>query len=620
MPFLREEFPVAHIGRWNLRNSDTVVASWSTGSPWSFDDVLSLSEIFPSAMYEVAIVVTLVVFWFFSYFRSSHVKRAVIPVLPPKPQTMKFDIPTHCHDQFKTALRHYRELKYPTIEEHTAILNAAVRCCHSDISMEVVRNVASQYCGKPPSVEFCEEFLRRFASRQWYDLIVQSSRIIDLPINTSRIVAGCLCHASVADRNYKRAMEAADALWANEGSLKPKEMMSFLISLSRSKMWREIIKVYEMLSWDSCTVQESRATNILNVVLGCVVNAKQSDLSWDLLQQAMDKTKAGVPFPVPDVVSFNTVLKGVQKDHTNPHSLDRALKLLDVMDAHDIMCDDITYGTVLDICILTNAMDKAAWVLDSLHKRGLQMNAVLYTTIIKGYIHSDRLDMAMETFDQMMKLPHALPDIVTFSLITRACVDNKKVEEALKLLNRLEEVNLVPDDMMVNNILEGCVIEGNTDAGIRLFEKYVVRGGAVPSAYTCTSMLKLYGKAGMCNEAFIFVESMKERFDIEPGGVMFTCLMSGAIRNRNYKSAWSVYELMVQRRIARDMKTYTTALAAAAGYPGKEADVRAKLEDIISQMRWCPGMPKQHTLDHARDILKNRPWPHLQALIGKIDS
>merc|ERR1719377_284528 len=101
------------------------------------------------------------------------------------------------------------------------------------------------------------------------------------------------------------------------------------------------------------------------------------------------------------------------------------------------------------------------------------MNTVLYTTLIKGFARAGEVDQAMNVFAQMHKERNVIPDLITFSILIKANCDADRLEEALKLLVAMTDLNLRPDEVVFNNLLAGCARQGNIQLGKRLYADMV---------------------------------------------------------------------------------------------------------------------------------------------------
>merc|ERR1712113_1029231 len=101
------------------------------------------------------------------------------------------------------------------------------------------------------------------------------------------------------------------------------------------------------------------------------------------------------------------------------------------------------------------------------------------------------------------------------------------MQTALRLLEDMMSRGYRPDDIVLNHLLVGC-------------------------SYTLSTVVKLYGKCGKVEEAFKLVNTMEEVYNIKPSVIIFTCLMSGCIRNHKFIETCEVFKLMEEKNIIPD--------------------------------------------------------------------
>jgi pentatricopeptide repeat domain-containing protein 1 len=94
---------------------------------------------------------------------------------------------------------------------------------------------------------------------------------------------------------------------------------------------------------------------LLNVLLDSCINCNQVDTALELFE-SIDNAS----FFKPDEVTFNTLIKGCAIDKR----LDKALELFELMrcEAYNLQPNDVTYNSVIDVCIRCDK-HQTAWSL-----------------------------------------------------------------------------------------------------------------------------------------------------------------------------------------------------------------------------------------------------------------
>lgn len=286
-------------------------------------------------------------------------------------------------------------------------------------------------------------------------------------------------------------------------------------------------------------IQEMRALGIevdnviYNTVLATCVSANQMGEAQVLLDE-MAKSEG-----VADVITYNTLMKGYSKIG----KMDCCFKLYELMRERGIIPSQVTYGILLDGYISDNEIDGAAKVFDIMTEEGCPMNTVLYTTLIKGFAREGKVDEAMRVYGKMSGDKHVAPDLITFSILSKANCDVGRLEVALALLNDMPKIGLHPDEVIFNNLLAGCAKDMRADLAKELYDK-MIQSNVKPSNATFSIMIRLYSQCKMLDEAvdMVRIEPKKHRVALEPR--LFSQLIQCCIRARQGRRAVDVYELV----------------------------------------------------------------------------
>jgi pentatricopeptide repeat protein len=187
------------------------------------------------------------------------------------------------------------------------------------------------------------------------------------------------------------------------------------------------------------------------------------------------------------------------------------------------------------------------------------MDTVMCTLFMKALVRSNSVSKAMAVYEEMKSHEGGHPDIVTFSVLIKALVDQHDLQPALQLLDDLRKAGLAPDDIILTHLLEGCRHAADLDLGKKLFTD-LVNAGVKPSEFTLVTMLKLHGRCGANAEAYEMVSTWQEKHGVKPSVIHYTCMMSGCLRSKQYDHAWAAYELMCHRGIHHDETVISTLL------------------------------------------------------------
>lgn len=471
-------------------------------------------------------------------------------------------------DQYTKALRMYRDLvrtkKDREIKDerfYFALVQASIRVGNTDVAGQLLR--AMKRNDVPRSLPFFQSVLKLFASKHHFAqcLMVYEHFKEELPLD--KTVLSCIAFAATESSDTDTAMEVFEKMRSGKAQceLSGKDYVNLFRIFAKRGDSNGAIELLRSLVGTEIPLD----TVLVNIVLSACISAGEIPRARSILNEAKTGAFGGVPV---DVVSFNTVMKG----YATGGKIDTCFELIAEMQEHAVVPDDITYGILLDACIADNDLNKANEVLDKLIKSGVSLNTVLYTTFMKGFVRANMLDRAMSLYETMKanakqkdqnggageQPPAAKPDLITYSILIKAHCDKRNMEVALNLLEDMLQSGYQPDDIVLNHLLEGCCHVGNADLGVHLFTDMVASGKIKPSVYTLATMVKLYGKCGRCDDAVNLVGKMEEQFGLKPSVVIFTCLMSGCIRNKRFDHAFNVFEQSKKAGIQPDKMTYQT--------------------------------------------------------------
>merc|ERR1719182_786154 len=331
-----------------------------------------------------------------------------------------------------------------------------------------------------------------------------------------------------------------------------------------------------------------------NTALSVLVHAPDMGLMEALLREVKDyERKTGKS--VVDIVTYNTMMKAAAKRR----DVQACFKILEDIQAAKLDADDVTFSTLLDVCIDREEHELASQALDRMCDSGVKMNCVLLTTLMKGFIRSKHLDKAMALFDTMRSAESQVkPDMITYSMLIKAQCDAGDMGKALQILEDMLQNSCDVDDVVFTHLIEGCCHVNNLALAERLFRD-MQSAQIKPSVYTLTAMVKVYGKCGQSEKAWELVRTMQERFGLQPTVIMYTCLISCLLRHKKHADAYAAFRWMCER-VSPDAQCVATVLAGLA-----EGRMWSELLDLVHEAthRRPPLRLKDETLGAAMSAM-----------------
>jgi pentatricopeptide repeat protein len=461
--------------------------------------------------------------------------------------------------EFTRALNYFRTFERDGRDRYfseavlSAFIQSAIRVGKVDVVERIVRGMRKRGC--EPSREFWRTTLKMLSSRKHFSTCLALHTIYGSSLPADKVVFSCLINGALESGSPERA--AAMLARYKQADIDARDYVL---------LFRTYVALNDLPSAEAAfrELGENMTSLMLNLLLLTCVNIKDPDRALHLLHEArkfQDKRgqqpKKSEVENVVDVVSYNTVIKGFAQ----AGQMKQCFDCLHEMRSHGLEPDDVTFGTLLDMCIADNDMDAANEVINLLVNGDRPVDTVMCTLFIKGLVRAQRLPKAMELYEEMKRRNSegAKPDIVTYSLLIKAFVDSHDLQKALLLVEDMAAAGHSPDDIILTHLLEGCRYVGNHALGKRLFED-MIAAGVKPSEFTLITMVKLHGRCGAHEEAYDLVSTWEQRHGLKPSVIHYTCLMSGCLRTKNYDQAWQAYMLMISQDIPPDETTMATLM------------------------------------------------------------
>lgn len=448
--------------------------------------------------------------------------------------------------EFTRALNMYRALERDGRDQFgeelfSAFIQSAIRVGKIDVVERMLR--AMKRNKVDPTVEFWQTTLRMLSSRKNYGASLSVYTLFGKSLPADKILFSCLINAALEVGTPDRAISMLERY--EECDLQAKDHILF---------FRTYVAIGDVDSAEAVFKKLGDQTSalMLNLLLLTCVNQGQTTRAADFVKQAHALQAES---PIVDIVSYNTIMKGFVQAGTPKLCFACLREMLE----HKLEPDDITFGTLLDACIADNDMNAAQEIVGLLTGRARPMDTVMCTLFIKGLVRAGCVPQALELYEEMKNREGQRPDVITYSVLIKALVDQHDLERALRLLQDLMSNGHKPDDIILTHLLEGCRHASNHALGKKLFED-MVQGGVKPSEFTLVTMLKLHGRCGAHKEAYDLVASWEQLHGSKPSVIHYTCIISGCLRTKNYDQAWAAYELMCEKGVIADETAVSTVL------------------------------------------------------------
>jgi len=484
-------------------------------------------------------------------YASSPRSPPVAAMSPARVQAAESQILQHLEQmEFTRALNLYRSFEREGNEVlfsqdlFPTFIQSAIRVGKLDVVERMTRTMRRN-CQTPP-LEFWQTALKMLSNRKHYNACLSMAAIFDKQLPCDKTIYSCLINAALEVGDGERASGMLQR-YAQSG-LNDRDYVLFFRTFVVTRHVDAAEAIFQKLG-------SGMSPLMLNLLLLTCINAKDPERAHRLLHKAHSVEEGE---KIVDTVSYNTVLKGFSQDANH----DKCFEVLHEMLEKGFEPDNVTFGTLIDVCVVDQKSGTVNNVASLLTGRGKHMNTVMCTLFIKALVRSNSLPKALDVYEQMKCNEGAHPDIVTFSVLIKALVEQHDLEHALQLLDDLVKAGLAPDDIILTHLLEGCRHMANLELGKKLFTDLTENAEVHPSEITLVSLLKLHGRCGANVDAFELVSTWEDKYGFKPSVIHYTCMMSGCLRAKKYDDAWLAYELMCKRGVTPDETAISTLLPA----------------------------------------------------------
>jgi len=489
-----------------------------------------------------------------------------------------------CQEQFTRGLRLYREsVKNDQDKEirdeafYTALVEASIRVGKADVAEQIIQRMHAN--GMVPSIAFMQSLLKLFAARKCFAECLRAWDLFEPA--PDQVVYSCLTLASAETGNVSLCKDFLK-LNSQNFTVTSRDYIPLLRLHSRRRDYNSAAGDLRQIMQQGLDLE----TIAFNTALSVLVHAPDMALMEALLREVKDyERKAGKT--VVDIVSYNTMMKSAARRR----DVKVCFRILEDIQAAKLDADDVTFSTLLDVCIDENEHELASVALEQMCDSGVKMNCVLLTTLMKGFIRSKHLDKAMALFDTMRsEHSQVKPDMITYSMLIKAQCDALDMGKALQILEDMLQNQCDVDDVVFTHLIEGCCHVSNVGLGEKLF-KDMLTANIKPSLYTLTAMVKVYGKCGVSEKAWELVRSMEEKFGLRPTVVIYTCLISGLLRQKKHQDAYAAFCWMRRSGSQQaDGQCVSTMISGLA-----EGGMWGELQEVVTEaLGRMPGL-RLHT-------------------------
>ncbi|CAN4095001.1 unnamed protein product [Withania somnifera] len=257
----------------------------------------------------------------------------------------------------------------------------------------------------------------------------------------------------------------------------------------------------------------------------------------------------------------NTVTEALS-DHIDKKQWVEALQVFEMLkDQPFYQSKESTYMKLLVLLGRCGQPGKAQLLFDTMIEEGLEPTPELYTTLVGAYCRSNIIDKAFTILQRMIELPYCQPDVYTYSILVKACVDASRFDLVDSLYEQMAERSIVPNTVTQNIVLSGYGKAGKYEEMEKVLSGMLESTDSKPDIWTMNTILSLFGNKGQIETMERWYEKFRS-YGIEPETRTFNILISAYGKKRMYDKMSSVMEYMRKLSFPWTTSTYNNAIEA----------------------------------------------------------
>ncbi|KAL8490501.1 hypothetical protein ACS0TY_022502 [Phlomoides rotata] len=239
-------------------------------------------------------------------------------------------------------------------------------------------------------------------------------------------------------------------------------------------------------------------------------------------------------------------------------------------------------GTYMKLLVLlgrSGQPGQACQLFDEMLEEGLEPTPELYTALLDACCRSNLIDKAFSILEQMKTLPLCQPDVYTYSILIKACIDASRFELVESLYDQMAERLITPNTVTQNIVLSGYGKAGRYEEMEKVFLGMLDSSTSPPDVWTMNTIISLFGNDGQIEMMERWYEKFRN-FGIEPETRTFNILIGAYGKKKMYDKMSAVMEYMRKLSFPWTTSTYNNVIEAFS-----DVGDAKHMEDTFDQMR-----------------------------------
>uniref|UniRef100_A0A0D9XXH5 DYW domain-containing protein n=1 Tax=Leersia perrieri TaxID=77586 RepID=A0A0D9XXH5_9ORYZ len=233
------------------------------------------------------------------------------------------------------------------------------------------------------------------------------------------------------------------------------------------------------------------------------------------------------------VVAWNAMISGYEQNGL----AERAIEVYREMQVARVVPDSATFVATLSACAQAGALDLGREVEGRIVSDQMDVTVFLGSALVNMYARCGLVNEARDWFDRLQER-----NVVTWTSMITGYGMHGHGREAIKLFHLMRREGPTPNDVTFVAVLAACAHAGLVSEGRDAFDSMKRVYGLVPRAEHYCSMVDMYGRAGLLDDAMQFIH---DSIPGEPGSEVWTAMLGACKMHKNFNLGVEVAERLI---------------------------------------------------------------------------
>lgn len=233
-----------------------------------------------------------------------------------------------------------------------------------------------------------------------------------------------------------------------------------------------------------------------------------------------------------------------------------------------------TYTNLMQVCTKRKSLTEGLFIHTHILNSGLEPHVFLGTTLVNMYTQCGRIDAARQVFDKLSN-----PDLLTWNMMILAYGKDSSAEEAFKLLVRMQDSGIKPNEFTFVGILTAAAKLLDLEKGQQV-HSHIVKIGLRPNVFMYNALMDVYTKCGSMHDAWQVFDGIDER-DV----VSWNTMIGAWTKHSSVENAFAFFRQMVLEGWIPNEITFLSLMNACAILSNLELSKQVHLQVITVSVK-----------------------------------